>query len=74
MNTFVVLLLQESMAQQGAGKHEQCRRYMTLFVVNDGIIKSIRTLTLIIRPMITFDLDKPWDRIPQEVTWTQALP
>jgi len=38
MNTFVLLPLQESMAQSGACKHDQWRGYMTILVVNDGIV------------------------------------
>jgi len=58
MNTFVLLPLQESMAQHGAGKHDQWRGYMTVLVVNHGIMKSISILTVVICPMIKFDVDK----------------
>jgi hypothetical protein len=34
---------------------------MTVLVVTYGIIKSINILTAVIRPMIPFDVDKPWD-------------
>ena len=73
MNTFVLLPLQESMAQRSAGKHDQWRGYMTVIVVNHGIIKSISILTAVIRPMMKFDVDKPWDCFRQEVKWTLAL-
>jgi hypothetical protein len=73
MNTFVLLPLQESMAQCGAGKHDQWRGYMTVLVINHGIIKSIRILTTVIRPMIKFDVDKPQDCFRQEVKWTLAI-
>jgi hypothetical protein len=73
MNTFVLLPLQESMAQRGACKHDQWRGYMTVLVVNHGIIKSISILTAVIRPMIKFDVDKPRDCFRQEVKWTLAI-
>ena len=38
MNAFVLLPVQESMAQRGAGKHDQWRGYMTVLDVNHGII------------------------------------
>jgi hypothetical protein len=72
MNTFVLLPLKESMVQRGAGKHDQWRGYMTVLVVNNGIIKSICTLTAVIRVMIKFDVDKPWDCFRHEVKWTLA--
>ena len=70
MYTFVVLPLQESMAERSAGKHDQWRGYMTVLVVNHGIIKSISILTAVIRPMIKLDVDKPRDCLHQEVKWT----
>ena len=73
MNTFVLLPLQKGMAQRGACKHDQRRGYMTILVVNYGIIKSISILTAVIRPMIKFDVDKPRDCLRQEVKWTLAL-
>jgi len=73
MNTFVLLPLQDSMAQRSAGKHDQWRGYMTVLVVNQGIIKSISILTVVIRPMIKFDIDKPRDCFRQEVKWTLAI-
>jgi len=41
--------------------------YMTVLVVNHGIIKSISILTAVIRPMIKFDVDKLRDCFHQEV-------
>jgi hypothetical protein len=73
MNTFVLLPQEESMAQRGAGKHDQWGGYMTVLVVNHGIIKSIRILTAVIRPMIKFDVDEPRDCFRQEVMWTLAI-
>jgi hypothetical protein len=73
MNTIVLLPLQESMAQRSAGKHDQWRGYMTVLVVNHGIVKSISILTAVIRPMIKFDVDKPRDCFRQEVKWTLAI-
>jgi len=61
MNTLVLLPLQESMAQRSAGKHDQWRGYMTVLVVNHGIIKSISIVTAVIRPMIKFDVDESRD-------------
>jgi hypothetical protein len=57
MNTFVLLPVQESMAQRGSCKHDQWRGYMTVHVVNHGIIKSISILTAVIRPMIKCGVD-----------------
>jgi hypothetical protein len=48
MNTFVLLPLQQSMAQRCAGKHDQWLGYMTVLVVNHGIRKSISVLTAVI--------------------------
>jgi len=73
MNTIVLLPLRESMAQRGAGKHDQWRGYMTVLVVIHGIIKSIRILTAVIRPMIKFDVDTPRDCFRQEVKWMLAI-
>jgi len=73
MNTFELLPLQDSLAQRGADKHDQWRGYMTVLVVNHGIVKSIRILTVVIRPMIKFDVDKPWNSFRQEVKWTRAI-
>jgi hypothetical protein len=73
MNTFVLLPLQESMAQCGACKHDQWRGYMTVLVVNPGIIKSISILTTVIRPMIKFDVDTPRDCLRQDVQWMLAI-
>jgi hypothetical protein len=73
MNTFVVLPLQESMAQHGAGEHDQWRGYITVLVVNHGIIKSISILTPVIRLMIKFDVDKPWDYFHQGVKRMLAI-
>jgi hypothetical protein len=73
MNTFVLLPLQESVAQHGAGKHDQWRGYMTVLVVNHGIVKSIRILTAVNRPMIQFGVDKTRDCFCQEVKWKLAI-
>jgi len=73
MNTVVLLLLQEHMAQRGAGKHDQWPGYMTVLVVNRGIIISISILTAVIRPMIKFDVDKPRDYFRQDVKWMLAI-
>ena len=59
MNTFVRLPLQESIAQCAACKHDQRRGYMTVLVVNHGILKSISLLTAHICPMIKFGVDTP---------------
>jgi len=73
MNTLVLWPLQESMAQLSAGKHDQWRHYMTVLVVNHGIIKSISIPTTVIWPVIKFDVDNPQDCFRQEVEWTLAI-
>jgi hypothetical protein len=73
MNPFVLLPLQHSMAHRSAGKHDQWRGYMTVLVVNHGIIKSIGILTTVIPPRIKFDVDKSRDCFQQEVKWTLAI-
>jgi hypothetical protein len=73
MNAFVLLPLQESMAQRGAGKHDQWQGYMTVLVVNHGIIISISTATAVIGPMIIFEVDKPRDFFCQQLMWTLAI-
>jgi hypothetical protein len=35
---------------------------MTVLVINHGIIKSSNIHTVVIRPMIIFDADTPFDR------------
>jgi hypothetical protein len=67
MNTFVLLPLQESMAQGSPGKHDQWRGYITVLVVEHGTIKSISILTAVICPMIKLDCFR------QEVKWTLAI-
>jgi hypothetical protein len=57
MNTIVLLPLQESMVQRGACKHVQWRGYMTVLVLNHGIIKSISIVTVVIRPIVKLDVD-----------------
>jgi len=59
MNAFVLLPLQESMVQRGAGKHDQWQGYMTVLVVNHGSIKSISILTAVSRPMMKSDVNEP---------------
>jgi hypothetical protein len=46
---------------------------MIILVVNHGIIESISILTVVIHPMIKFDVDTPQDRVSQEVKWTLAI-
>jgi len=70
MNAFVLLPLQERKAQRSAGKHDQWRGYVTVLVVNHGIIKLISILMTVIRPMIKFDVDNPRHRFRQDVNWT----
>jgi len=73
MNTFVLLPLQESIAERSAGKHDQWRGYITVLVVNHGIIESISILPAVIWPMIYFDVDKPGDCFLQEVKRTLGI-
>ena len=73
MNTFVLLPLQESMAQRGACKHDQGQGYMTILVINDEIIKPISIRTAVIRLMRKFDVGKWQDCFRQEVKWMLAI-
>ena len=73
MNAVVLLPLQESMAQRGAGIHDQWQVYMTVLVVNHEIIESISLLTPVIRPMINCDVDKLWDCFYQNAKWMLAI-
>jgi hypothetical protein len=73
MNTFVLLPLQESMAQCGAWKHDQWRGYMTVLFINHRTIKCISILTAVIRPMIKFDVDTPRDCFRKDVQGTLAI-
>jgi len=61
------------MAQCGACNHDQWRGYMTVLVVNHGIIKSISILTAVIRPMMKFDMDKSCHCSGKGVKWTLAI-
>jgi hypothetical protein len=73
MNTFVLLPLQESMVQHGACKHDQWRGYISVVVVNHGIITYVTILTAGIRSMMKFDVDIPRDCLRQEVKWMLAI-
>jgi hypothetical protein len=73
MNPFVALQLQHSIAQHGAGTHDQWRGYMTIIVVNHGIRQSISMPTVVIRPMMKCDVDKPWDSFLLELKWTLSI-
>jgi hypothetical protein len=73
MSAFVRLTLQESIGQCGAGKHCQWGVYITVHVINHGIIKSISILSAVICPMMKFGVDKPWDIFSQEVKCTLAI-
>jgi len=73
MNAFVLFPLQESNAQGSAGKHDQWRGYMTVLDVNHRIIKSFTIITVVIRPVIKFDVDKLWDGFRQEVKWMLGI-
>ena len=73
MNIFVLFPLQESMAQHSAGNRDQWRGYMTVLVVNHGIIEFISIPTAVIHLMTKFDVDKPRDCFPQEVKWSLAI-
>ena len=59
--------------QCGAGKLDQWQRYMTGLVVYHGIIKSISTLTVVIHPMIKYDVDTQWDCFHQKVKWREPI-
>jgi len=73
MNDFVLLPVQKSMVQLGAGEHDQWPGYMTVLVVNHGIVKSISIPTAVIGPTIRFDVDARRDWFWQEVKWTLAI-
>jgi hypothetical protein len=61
------------MAQRSAGKHDLWLGYMTVLVVNCGIIKSISILTAVIRSMIKFAVNTLWDCFRQKVKLTLAI-
>lgn len=61
------------MAQRSAGKHDEWQGYITVHVVNHGIITSIRMLTAGICPIIIFDIDTHQDCVPKEVKWMVAI-
>jgi len=71
--TCVLLTLWESILQCGAGKHDQWRGYLTVRVINHGIMTSISMLASVILPMIRFDVDIPWDCFRQQVKMTLAI-
>lgn len=73
MNTCFLLPLQESTGNHNSGKHNQSRRYMSVRVGNNGMIKSISIATAVIRPMIKLDLDIPQACFRQDVQWTPAI-
>ena len=61
------------MAQRGACKYDHCQGYMTILVVNHGIIKCISILTAVIHPMIKFGGDILRNAFRQEVKRTLAI-
>jgi len=61
------------MAQCGAGKHDQWQGYMTVLIVNVGIVKLFSNIPADICLMIKFDVHKPPDCFRLEVMGTQAL-
>jgi hypothetical protein len=61
------------MAQRGACNHDQWRGYMTVHVINHGIIKSIHILTAVIRAMTKIDVDIPPDCFRQDIKWPLAI-
>jgi len=73
MNNIVLLPLQESMAHHSTAKHDQLQGYITVLVINQGIIKSFTINTSVIRQIIKFDVDNLWDCFPQEARWTLAI-
>jgi hypothetical protein len=73
MNNSVLLPLQESIVQCSAGKHDQWRGYMTVHVINHGVIKSISILTMVIRPKIKLDVDNQRNCFRQQVKWSLAI-
>jgi hypothetical protein len=73
MNSFVLLPLQESMAQRGACSHDQWRGYMSIPVFDHGIIKSKSMLTAVICQVIKFDVDILWDCFCQELKLMPAI-
>jgi len=46
---------------------------MTVLLVNRGITISMSILNKVIRPMIKFDVDTPWDCFHQKVQWALAI-
>jgi hypothetical protein len=61
------------MAECGAGKHGLFGGYMTVLVVNHGIMKSISILTAVIHPLVRCHVDTMWDCFRQEVQLTLAI-
>jgi len=47
---------------------------MNVVVINDGSIKSIIILTVVIRPIIKFDSDTLQDCFRQAEQWMLAIP
>jgi len=60
-NRLCSFALQQSMAQHGAGQHDQWQGYSTVLAINHGIMISIGILTAVICPVMKFDVGKPWD-------------
>ena len=73
MNALVLLPLEDSMAQCGAGKQDPWRGYMTILVVNERNLKSINILTVVMHPMIKFNVDTAGDCVRQDVMRTLAM-
>jgi len=73
MNTFILSPLQESIAQCGAGKHDQWRVCVTIRIINHGIIKSISIVTAVFCLIIKSNLDTPWDYFRQQGKWMLTI-
>jgi len=73
MDTFVLLPLQQSIAQCSVGIHDQWRRYMTVLVMNGGMMESISIPSPVIRRMTTFHIDLPEHCFWQEVQCAPAI-
>jgi hypothetical protein len=59
--------------QHAAGNHEQSQGFVTILVINNGIITYISILTVGICHMTIFHIDKPQESFLQEVKWTLAI-
>jgi len=61
------------MAQHRTAEHDRWQGYITVLVVNHGMIQSICILTTVVHAMIKFDLNCLMSFFRQAAEWIMAI-